>query len=165
MLKIILLIGEYSVYIIRMTLYKNYILEFFNLDESEIRLKEVRKIYKLNNKQKNKNMSRILNFKKYNPNYQNSSINNINNEGIKLRYNQNFLLNQTNLKNNNDKTIISSKTQKNLNENSENNNNNIKRLNSTKSALDRIYIDNNKKEYEIKINEVSNIEDEKSKIK
>jgi hypothetical protein len=110
-------------------------------------------------------MSRILNFKKYNPNYQNSSINNINNEGIKLRYNQNFLLNQTNLKTNNDKTIISSKTQKNLNENSENNNNNIKRLNSTKSAFDRIYIDNNKKEYEIKINEVSNIEDEKSKIK
>ena len=162
---VIPLFGEYSVYFIRITLYKNYILEFFNLDESEIRLKEVRKIYKLNNKQKNKTMSRILNFKKYNPNYQNSSINNINNEGIKLRYNQNFLLNQTNLKNNNDKTIISSKTQKNLNENSENNNNNIKRLNSTKSAFDRIYIDNNKKEYEIKINEVSNIEDEKSKIK
>ena len=164
-MKLILLFGEYSVYFIRITLYKNYILEFFNLDESEIKLNEVRKIYKLNNKQKNKTMSRILNFKKYNPNYQNSSINNINNEGIKLRYNQNFLLNQTNLKNNNDKTIISSKTQKNLNENSENNNNNIKRLNSTKSAFDRIYIDNNKKEYEIKINEVSNIEDEKSKIK
>ena len=48
MLKIILLIGEYSVYFIRMTLYKNYILEFFNLDESEIRLKEIRKIYRLN---------------------------------------------------------------------------------------------------------------------
>ncbi len=39
MLKIILLIGEYSIYFIRMLLYKNYILEFFNLDESEIRLK------------------------------------------------------------------------------------------------------------------------------
>ena len=47
MLKIVLLIGEYSVYFIRMLLYKNYILEFFNLDESEIRLKEIRAIYKL----------------------------------------------------------------------------------------------------------------------
>ena len=47
MLKIVLLAGEYSVYFIRMLLYKNYILEFFNLDESEIRLKEVRKIYNL----------------------------------------------------------------------------------------------------------------------
>ena len=45
MLKMILLIGEYSIYFIRMTLYKNYILEFFNLDESEIRLKEVREKY------------------------------------------------------------------------------------------------------------------------
>ena len=47
MIKIILLIGEYSVYFIRMLLYKNYILEFFNLDESEIRLKEIRKIFRL----------------------------------------------------------------------------------------------------------------------
>ena len=47
MLKIILLIGEYSVYFIRMILYKNYILEFFNLDESAIRLKKVRKIFNL----------------------------------------------------------------------------------------------------------------------
>ena len=47
MLKIVLLFGEYSVYFIRMLLYKNYILEFFNLDESEIRLKEVRKIYNI----------------------------------------------------------------------------------------------------------------------
>ena len=47
MLKIVLLIGEYSVYFIRMLLYKNYILEFFNLDESEIRLKKIRKKYKL----------------------------------------------------------------------------------------------------------------------
>jgi hypothetical protein len=47
MLKIILLIGEYSVYIIRMTLYKNYILEFFNLDESEIRLKKIREKFNL----------------------------------------------------------------------------------------------------------------------
>jgi len=47
MLKIILLVGDYSVYFIRVTLYKNYILEFFNLDESEIRLKQIRKIYKL----------------------------------------------------------------------------------------------------------------------
>ncbi len=47
MLKIILLIGDYSVYFIRITLYKNYILEFFNLDESEIRLKQIRKLYKL----------------------------------------------------------------------------------------------------------------------
>ena len=55
MLKIILLLGEYSVYFIRILLYKNYILEFFNLDESEIRLKEVRKIYNLtkNNVAKN----------------------------------------------------------------------------------------------------------------
>ena len=45
MLKIILLFGEYSIYFIKMTLYKNYILEFFNLDESEIRLKEVREKY------------------------------------------------------------------------------------------------------------------------
>ena len=54
MLKIILLIGEYSLYFIRITLYKNYILEFFNLDESEIRLKKIRKIYNLpgNNKSK-----------------------------------------------------------------------------------------------------------------
>ena len=47
MLKILLLIGEYIVYFIRMTLYKNYILEFFNLDESEIRLKKIRKKYNL----------------------------------------------------------------------------------------------------------------------
>jgi hypothetical protein len=47
MLKIILLIGDYSVYIIRMTLYKNYILEFFNLDESEIRLKKIREKFNL----------------------------------------------------------------------------------------------------------------------
>ena len=45
MLKILLLFGEYSIYFIKMTLYKNYILEFFNLDESEIRLKEVREKY------------------------------------------------------------------------------------------------------------------------
>ena len=45
MLKLILLFGEYSIYFIKMTLYKNYILEFFNLDESEIRLKEVREKY------------------------------------------------------------------------------------------------------------------------
>ena len=45
MLKIILLFGEYSIYFIKMTLHKNYILEFFNLDESEIRLKEVREKY------------------------------------------------------------------------------------------------------------------------
>ena len=44
-MKLILLFGEYSVYFIRITLYKNYILEFFNLDESEIRLKEVREKY------------------------------------------------------------------------------------------------------------------------
>ncbi len=53
MLKLIILIGEYIVYFIRITLYKNYILEFFNLDESAIRLKEVRKIYKLKMKHKN----------------------------------------------------------------------------------------------------------------
>ena len=47
MLKIILLIGEYCVYIIRITLYKNYILEFFNLDENSIRLKLVKKKYNL----------------------------------------------------------------------------------------------------------------------
>jgi len=47
MLKIILLAGEYSVYFIRILLYKNYILEFFNLDETSIRLKQVRKIYNL----------------------------------------------------------------------------------------------------------------------
>ena len=60
MLKIILLVGDYTVYLIRITLYKNYILEFFNLDESEIRLKEVRKIYKLKNP-KNK-LDSMLNF-------------------------------------------------------------------------------------------------------
>ena len=43
----ILLAGEYSVYFIRILLYKNYILEFFNLDKTSIRLKEVRKIYNL----------------------------------------------------------------------------------------------------------------------
>ncbi len=47
MLKMLLLVGEYTVYFVRMTLYKNYILEFFNLDESEIRLKKIRKIYNL----------------------------------------------------------------------------------------------------------------------
>ena len=60
MIKIILLIGEYSVYFIRMTLYKNYILEFFNLDESAIRIDNIRKIYNLsgnNNTKKNNIMS------------------------------------------------------------------------------------------------------------
>ena len=47
MIKLLLIIGDYFVFFIRMTLYKNYILEFFNLDESEIRLKKIRKLYKL----------------------------------------------------------------------------------------------------------------------
>ena len=62
MLKIVLLIGEYSVYFIRMLLYKNYILEFFNLDESEIRLKKIRKNYQLNknNIYSNKHLEKIF---------------------------------------------------------------------------------------------------------
>ena len=36
----ILIFGEYSIYLNRMELYKNYILELFNMDESETRLKK-----------------------------------------------------------------------------------------------------------------------------
>ena len=72
MIKIILLFGEYSIYIVNSTLYKNYILEFFNLDESEIRLKQVRKMYKIEG---NKNTESILNSNLL-INHLNSSITN-----------------------------------------------------------------------------------------
>ncbi len=61
MLKIILLFGEYSIYFIRMTLYKNYILEFFNMDESEIRLKKVKEIILKNKKKLNSQNKQNLN--------------------------------------------------------------------------------------------------------
>jgi hypothetical protein len=91
MLKMILLIGEYSIYFIRMLLYKNYILEFFNLDESEIRLKEVRKIYNLsgNNMGKSNIDTLFSNLSKHSHNNENKnglqiieekSENSINNE-------------------------------------------------------------------------------------
>ena len=68
MVKIILLIGEYSIYFIRITLYKNYILEFFNLDESEIRLKKIRKKYHLpeHHISKNKLFADLSNKNNYN---------------------------------------------------------------------------------------------------
>ncbi len=84
MLKIVLLIGEYSVYFIRMLLYKNYILEFFNLDESVIRLKEVRKKYQLkgNHSIKNHFESIFSNFS----NFDNASSNN----NINIKYNVSY---------------------------------------------------------------------------
>ena len=84
MLKIVLLIGEYSVYFIRMLLYKNYILEFFNLDESVIRLKEVRKKYQLkgNHSIKNHFESIFSNFS----NVDNASSNN----NINIKYNVSY---------------------------------------------------------------------------
>ncbi len=56
MLKMVLLIGEYSIFFFKSLLYKNYILEFFNLDESYIRLKKIRKEYNLGNKSGNFNI-------------------------------------------------------------------------------------------------------------
>ena len=53
MLKMILIIGDYSILFFKSTLYKNYILEFFNLDESYIRIKKIRKEYNLGNKSGN----------------------------------------------------------------------------------------------------------------
>ena len=69
MLKINLLLVEYSVYFIRMFL-KNYILEFFNLIENDIRIKEVRKIYILTgNNQFKANIETFLsNLSKHNIN-------------------------------------------------------------------------------------------------
>ena len=49
----ILIIGDYSILFFKSTLYKNYILEFFNLDESYIRIKKIRKEYNLGNKSGN----------------------------------------------------------------------------------------------------------------
>ncbi len=90
MLKIILLFGEYSIYFIRMTLYKNYILEFFNLDESEIRLKEVREKYlNLKNKIVNPKKSKL------------SSLSGASIENSVLKRNEsnrNILINQSNKK-------------------------------------------------------------------
>ena len=64
MLKIILLFGEYSIYFIRMTLYKNYILEFFNMDESEIRLKKVKeKILNTKKKLNSQNKPNLNSFR------------------------------------------------------------------------------------------------------
>ena len=99
MLKIILLIGEYSVYFIRMLLYKNYILEFFNLDESEIRLKEIRKKYKLKGMSSSKfkiesffsniNENNENNLKKYNSFIDNNSVIKNNDEKSEIRSNIN----------------------------------------------------------------------------
>jgi len=90
MLKMILLVGEYSVYFMRILLYKNYILEFFNLDESEIRLKEVRKIFNLPGNDKIKhNIEKIF----YNlSNLDNGSSNYINNYSYTEQNNNRFQL-------------------------------------------------------------------------
>ena len=53
MLKMILLFGEYSIVFFKILLYKNYILEFFNLDESFIRIQKIRKEFHLGNKSEN----------------------------------------------------------------------------------------------------------------
>ena len=81
MLKLIIVFGEYIVYFIRITLYKNYILEFFNLDESAIRLKEVRKIYKLKMKHKNQ-INSIFNVSNSPANSSSMYINN----SVNLKY-------------------------------------------------------------------------------
>ena len=110
MLKILLLFGEYSIYFIKMTLYKNYILEFFNLDESEIRLKEVREKYSsirkhLSTQSKiniltlsnlSNNNSFVLNNNNIN-NSKNNNNNNIHNSNIIV---PNNMLNQSQCKNN-----------------------------------------------------------------
>ena len=99
MLKMILLLGEYSVYFMRMLLYKNYILEFFNLDESEIRLKEIRKKYKLKGMSSSKfkiesffsniNENNENNLKKYNSFIDNNSVIKNNDEKSEIRSNIN----------------------------------------------------------------------------
>ena len=96
MLKMILLIGEYSIYFIRMLLYKNYILEFFNLDESAIRLKEIRKVYKLKG----------MNSSKFKLESLFSNIND-NNENI-LKHCNSICDNNSGMKNNEEKSEIRS---------------------------------------------------------
>ena len=139
MLKIILLIGEYTVYFIRMTLYKNYILEFFNLDESEIRLKKIRKMY---------NLTGNINLKN------NTMFRDMNNITEK---NNSFLI-----KSKNNDGIMSSKGLKIIDENSENNsytNSIVNKKNSFILSGTKKTIQNN---YLLKKNEFLN---EKSKSK
>ena len=139
MLKIILLIGEYTVYFIRMTLYKNYILEFFNLDESEIRLKKIRKMY---------NLTGNINLKN------NTMFRDMNNITEK---NNSFLI-----KSKNNDGIFSSKGLKIIDENSENNsytNSIVNKKNSFILSGTKKTIQNN---YLLKKNEFLN---EKSKSK
>ena len=100
MLKVIILFGEYIVYFIKITLYKNYILEFFNLDESAIRLKEVRKIYKLKLKHQNQ-INSIFNISNSPVNNSSMNINNSVNfkyRGINVISPTNNLLNTKNSK-------------------------------------------------------------------
>ena len=101
MLKILLLFGEYSIYFIKMTLYKNYILEFFNLDESEIRLKEVREKYSSIRKhlstQSRINILTLSNISNNNSfNLNNNNINSSNNN-INININN---INNSNINNN-----------------------------------------------------------------
>ena len=131
MLKIILLIGEYSLYFIRITLYKNYILEFFNLDESEIRLKKIRKIYNLpgNNviKLKIENIFPNLNNNDNSPftneihkNLNNTISNNFKNFGFKVieekseNINKKFESENKNLINHNNESFIHKEIKSNI---------------------------------------------------
>ena len=131
MLKIILLIGEYSLYFIRITLYKNYILEFFNLDESEIRLKKIRKIYNLpgNNviKLNIENIFPNLNNKDNSPfaneihkNLSNTISNNFKNFGFKVieekseNINKKFESENKNLINHNNESFIHKEIKSNI---------------------------------------------------
>ncbi len=122
MLKIILLFGEYSIYFIRMTLYKNYILEFFNMDESEIRLKKVREKY-TNIRKHLSSISKINFF-----NSSGLSINSFNNENKSIHNNNpnnSYSLNNNYINSNK----INSNNNNNNNRNS--NNNNVRFSNQT----------------------------------
>ena len=116
MLKMILIFGEYSIYFIRIVLYKNYILEFFNMDESEIRLKKVRQ--QLSNMRKYlSSQSKIIVHNSSGVSINNNSFNHINNSYANINTNN---MNNVNKNYNINKSIISN------NNNNEDENNNRK---------------------------------------
>ena len=135
MLKMTLIFGEYSIYFIRMVLYKNYILEFFNMDESEIRLKKVREKYtnirKHLSTQSKINFLNSSGFSIYNNSFNNDNKNNHNNNPNNSYSLNNNYINSNNIKsNNNDNNNINS------------NNNNVRFSNKTINKTRNITPDN-----------------------
>ncbi len=132
MLKMILIFGEYSIYFIRIVLYKNYILEFFNMDESEIRLKKVRE--QLSHMRKYlSSQSKIIVHNSSGVSINNNSFNHINNSYANININN---MNNVNKNYNMNKSIISNN---NINED-ENNNRKINDCEKKERILSHKYL-------------------------